>query len=116
MKFERVILEYSPEEVPYQPGGRESSVPCARFLEADWLTHGHVTRARDCHVVVTRSAALSSCDNSGYNEIACLSGGTAREEFYLDLLDWASLSLLTATSHVITYFRPREKDGSYSAP
>ena len=27
-------------------------MPCARFLEADWLTHGHVTRARDCHVVV----------------------------------------------------------------
>ena len=32
-------------------------MPCARFLEADWATHGHVTRARDCHVVVTRSAA-----------------------------------------------------------
>ena len=32
--------------------------PCARFLEADWASHGHVTRARDCHVVVTRSAAL----------------------------------------------------------
>ena len=41
-------------------------MPCARFLEADWLTHGHVTRARDCHVVVTRSAALSSCDNLTY--------------------------------------------------
>ena len=37
-------------------------MPCARFLEADWVTHGHVARARDCHVVVTRSAALSSCD------------------------------------------------------
>ena len=55
MKFEKAILEYSPGE-----GG--SSVPCARFLEADWATHGHVTRARDCHVVVTRSAALWSCD------------------------------------------------------
>ena len=66
MKFEKAILEYSPEEVPYQPGGRESSIPCARFLEADWVTHGHVTRARDCHVVVTRSAALSSCDKYGY--------------------------------------------------
>ena len=59
MKFEKAILEYSPGE-----GG--SSVPCARFLEADWATHGHVTRARDCHVVVTRSAALWSCDKIRY--------------------------------------------------
>ena len=66
MKFENAILKYSPVKVPYQPGGRESSVPCARFLEADWATHGHVMRARDCHVVVTRSAALSSCDKVWY--------------------------------------------------
>ena len=33
-------------------------MPYARFLEADWASHGHVMRARDCHVVVTRSAAL----------------------------------------------------------
>ena len=38
-------------------------MPCARSLEADWATHGHVMRARDCHVVVTWSAALWSCDN-----------------------------------------------------
>ena len=62
-KFDRAIFEYSLGEVPYQPGERESSVPCARFLEADCRKHGHVTRARDCHEVVTRSAPLSSCDN-----------------------------------------------------
>ena len=26
---------------------------CVRFLEADWATHGHVTRDTDCLVVVT---------------------------------------------------------------
>ena len=59
---------------------------------------------------------IPTFDTSDDNEIACLSGGTAREELYLDPLDWASLSLLTETHHVITYFWPREKEGSYSAP